>query len=97
MEVGQDLYTKCSTLHISRKCKPALFSQNKRKHLFSKARFCIESDLICIFEENAILHIVLPIFIARICVYTKWPMLHFIRKNILSNTYDGLLAMKFDS
>ena len=65
MEVGQDLYTKCSTLHILRKCKPALFfSQNKRKHLLSYlARFCIRSVLICIFEENANLHIVLPIFL----------------------------------
>ena len=31
MEVGQDLYTKCSTLHISRKCKPALFFSKQKK------------------------------------------------------------------
>ena len=99
MEVGQDLYTKCSTLHISRKCKPALFSQKQKKTFV----FIFGQDM---YNKFSTFHISRTCklahnsrdFFVRICVYTKWPMLHFIlRKIILSSTYDDLLAMRLDS
>ena len=84
------------------KMQTCTFSSKQKKKIFLLlARICITSFLLSIFEENANLLILLKNFFCQDLrvhrmVYATLAT-HILRKNMLSNTYDGLLTMKLDS